>query len=135
MGQLPRCRGGRRRKKIADPASEERFLIELAGHLKIGTVNELIARLDAREFGHWRIAYRLGLFGSRQEDYRAGIVAASAGNAGRLSAMAQGAKLHGEPFSVADFFPALRSRRSKEDRQREVGKRMKMWRRYLVGAG
>lgn len=103
--------------------------MELAGHLKIGTARELVARLDAREFSHWRIAYRLGLFGSRVEDRRAGVVAASAANAGRLAAAAQGVKLGGEPFGAGDFFPQLRPRRSKEDRQREVGRRLKMWRR------
>lgn len=110
-----------------------RFVLELAAFLKIGTAREMLARMLADELGYWRIMYRLGRFGTHRDDYRAGIVASEAANAGRLAALANGAKLRGQPTTVATFFPQSAPRRSREERQAEVARRLKMWRAEWSG--
>jgi hypothetical protein len=92
-----------------------------------------MARLDAAEYAYWRAMFRLGAFGSARDDFRAGIVAASAHNAGRLVASCQpGVTLRGEPATPQTFFP-LPAARSREEREREVARRLKMWRRAWGG--
>lgn len=108
-----------------------RFLLELAGHLKIPSIRKLLAELDSRDFAYWRIMYRQLAFGSHHEDHRFGVVAAAAANAGRLVAQAQpNVRLSGQPFKASDFFGKRAGRPSKE----ELGLKLKLWARGMSDA-
>lgn len=68
--------------------------------------------------------YRLGAFGSRADEQRAGVIAAAAGNAPRFS------KKFGEMWQPADYFPNTAPRRSREERAKETARNLRQWRRH-----
>ncbi len=83
--------------------------------------------MDSRELSLWQAAYRLGMFGSRREEQMFGTVAAQAANGPHFK------KKSGDPWTASDIFPALRPKRTWEERQKEVKKNLKMWRRAWGG--
>lgn len=65
------------------------------------TLAELGSRMSSAEFGLWLAFEKLEPFGPRQEELRAGQIAATIANGNR----GRGSR---EPFTAADFFPSLR---------------------------
>lgn len=59
----------------------EVFWYLLAGHLGIGTVRELKARMGMDEFLDWQIVYSMEPFGPQRGDMQAGIIASTICNA------------------------------------------------------
>ena len=47
-------------------------MFELAGHLKIGTVAEMLARMTQREFVQWQIRNKTNPIGAWRDDLRIG---------------------------------------------------------------
>ncbi len=61
--------------------------------------------IDSRELSKWRALWAIDPWGNDREDLRSGTISAAAANAGRLTAMAQGAKLSGDWYKPRDFMP------------------------------
>lgn len=64
-------------------------------------------------------------FGPLREDFRAGQVAASSGNAGRLVARSNGARFSDDPFEAGDFFDSIASQ--KRPSPEELGRKLRLW--------
>lgn len=101
--------------------------MELAGHLGIPSIDELLSRLTGRDFAYWRIMYRLGLFGTRREEKLFGTVAAFTGNAARLTARALGKTLTGDEWHWTEVFQRPGTRKSRRERNAELGFKLRMF--------
>lgn len=68
--------------------------------------------------------YRLGAFGARAADERAGIIAAAAGNATRFKKKADAM------WEPADYFPLLGRNVTKEEQARQATRNVRSWFKY-----
>lgn len=90
------------------------------------TVGELLRRISSRELSEWMAYYQLEPWGTEQDDWRAGMIAATIANVNRDP------KKRRKPYEPSDFMPRRDRSPAEEQSWEEQVRILEMWARVLA---